>query len=49
MIDDQKLHAVSLGMPIDAGTTVIVTKTHGRKIQVRPARDEELQVGTRDA
>ncbi len=43
MIEDQKLDAVSTGMPIDAGTAVIVIKTHGRKIQVRAARDEELQ------
>ncbi len=42
-IGDKKLDAISTGMPIDAGTAVIVIKTHGRQIQVRAAQEEEIK------
>ncbi len=41
-IDSQKMDAVSTGMPIDAGTDVIVIKTDAGKIHVRAASPEEL-------
>lgn len=43
VLDDQKLDAVSMGMPIDAGTHVIVARIQGSRVQVRPADPEELQ------
>lgn len=43
VVDDQKFHAVSLGMPIDAGTRVIVARIQGSRLQVRPAEPEDLQ------
>lgn len=42
-IDSQKLDAVSIGMPIDAGSRVIVTKTDTGKIHVRAALDDESE------
>lgn len=42
VIDDQKLDAVSIGMPIDAGSTVTVTSVDGGKIHVRSITDDEL-------
>lgn len=40
-IDSQKLDAVSMGMPIDAGSRVIVINTDGGKIHVRAAEANE--------
>jgi len=37
LIEGRKLDAVSIGMPIDAGSDVVVTKIVARKIQVRIA------------
>lgn len=42
VVEEQKLDAVSLGMPIDAGTPVIVARIQGGRVQVRPAEPEEL-------
>ena len=45
----EKVAAVSAGMPIDAGTQVIVTAVAGKRLRVRPAEAEELSgegVGT---
>ena len=42
IIDDQKLDAVSTGMPIDAGNQVVVLSTTAGKIQVRAARADEF-------
>ncbi|TWT76409.1 hypothetical protein CA13_69030 [Planctomycetes bacterium CA13] len=42
-LDSVRVDAVSQGMPIDAGTRVIVTKVEAGKIHVRPVTpDEEL-------
>ncbi len=41
IIDSQKLDAVSTGMPIDAGTRVIVINTDAGKIHVRAATEDE--------
>ena len=43
VLDGEKLHAISLGMPIDAGTHIIVARIQGSRVQVRPAEPEELQ------
>jgi membrane-bound ClpP family serine protease len=40
LIDGRKIDAVSMGMPIDAGSNVVVTKIISRKIQVRLADPE---------
>lgn len=42
VVDGQKLDAVSIGTPIDAGTHVIVVKTSAGKIRVRAALDSEI-------
>jgi len=42
MIDGEKLDAVSTGMPIDAGTALIVISVEGRRLHVRAANDAEL-------
>lgn len=47
-IDGEKLDAVSIGMPIDAGSSVIVTSVDAGRIHVRPATDEEAS-GQTDA
>ena len=41
LIDSQKLDAISTGMPIDAGTRVIITNTDAGIIHVRAAADDE--------
>ena len=41
IIDDQKLDAVSTGMPIDAGSRIVVLNTTAGKVQVRAARADE--------
>ncbi len=46
MIDGNKLDAVSTGMPIDAGTRVIVTNIEAGKIHVRAALDDETDRAT---
>ncbi|WP_372725476.1 NfeD family protein [Novipirellula sp.] len=40
-VDDVRLDAVSLGMPIDAGQSIIVTKVEAGKIYVRPISEAE--------
>jgi membrane-bound ClpP family serine protease len=40
-IDNLRLDAVSVGIPIDAGTRVVVTKIQAGKVQVRPALEHE--------
>ncbi|KAA1258806.1 hypothetical protein LF1_13300 [Rubripirellula obstinata] len=42
VIDGQKTDAVSIGMPIDAGSTVKVTGVEGGRVHVRLISDEEL-------
>ncbi len=46
-IDHYRLDAVSSGVAIDRGTRVTVTKIQAGKIQVRPARENELEPGVR--
>ena len=41
IIDGEKLDSVSTGMPIDAGTTVIVTSVDAGRVHVRAAADED--------
>jgi hypothetical protein len=41
VIDGKKIDAISTGMPIDAGTTVIVTNTDAGRVHVRAATDED--------
>ncbi len=41
VIDGEKIDAISTGMPIDAGTTVIVTNTDAGRVHVRAATDED--------
>lgn len=41
MIDGEKIDAVSTGMPIDAGTTIIVTSVEVGHVHVRAATDED--------
>lgn len=45
-IDTQKLDAVSTGMPIDAGSRVIVTSIEAAKIHVRAAREDDTDKKT---
>lgn len=42
MIDGEKVDAVSTGMPIDAGATIIVTSVELGRVHVRAASDDEL-------
>ncbi len=48
-VDGQRLNAVSIGVPIDAGVHVIVTKIQAGKIQVRPALESEVNPLQADA
>lgn len=41
VINGEKLDAISTGMPIDAGTTVIVTSTEAGRLHVRAASEED--------
>ena len=41
VIDGKKIDAMSTGMPIDAGTTVIVTSTDAGRVHVRAVTDED--------
>lgn len=43
VIDGEKLDAVSVGLPIDRGTPVVVVSLQGNRIRVRPAREDEVQ------
>ena len=43
VIDGEKIDAVSLGMPIDAGTLVTVTSIQGNRVRVRPSDDQERE------
>ncbi|TWU32974.1 NfeD family protein [Novipirellula artificiosorum] len=45
-LGSQRLDAVSMGMPIDAGSRVRVTKIEAGKIHVRPVSDEEERDGS---
>ncbi len=40
--DTDKVDAVSIGMPIDAGSKVIVTSVEAGKVHVRPATDDDI-------
>lgn len=42
MIDGEKIDAVSTGMPIDAGTQIIVSSVEAGHVHVRPATAEDL-------
>lgn len=42
IIDGEKMDAISTGMPIDAGTPVIVTSIEAGRVHVRAATDEDL-------
>ena len=42
LIDGEKLDAVSTGMPIDAGTTIIVTSVDVGRVHVRAATEDDL-------
>lgn len=42
VIDDQKIDAVSIGMPVDAGSMVTVTSVQGGRVQVRLVSEDEL-------
>ena len=46
VIDDQKVDAVSIGMPIDAGSLVAVTSCEGGRIHVRLVSEEEIAAET---
>ncbi len=48
LIDGHRIDAVSIGVPIDAGTHVIVTKIQAGKIQVRPMLENERQTSSGD-
>jgi membrane-bound ClpP family serine protease len=41
-VDGQRLNAVSIGVPIDAGSHVFITQIQAGKIQVRPALSTEV-------
>jgi membrane-bound ClpP family serine protease len=41
VIDGEKIDAISTGMPIDEGTTVIVTNTDAGRVHVRAATDKD--------
>jgi hypothetical protein len=41
-VGSDRVDAVSIGMPIDAGAKVIVTSIEAGKIHVRPATDEDV-------
>lgn len=47
--DRDKVDAVSIGMPIDAGSKVVVTSVEAGKVHVRPATDDDLAVMPADA
>jgi membrane-bound ClpP family serine protease len=42
IIDGERLDAVSLGIPIDAGTPVVVTRVELNRLQVRPATEQDV-------
>ncbi len=42
VIEGTKLDAVSTGMPIDAGTTILVASVEGKRIHVRAATPDDL-------
>jgi membrane-bound ClpP family serine protease len=41
VIEGERMDGVSTGMPIDAGTTLVVTSVDGGRVHVRAATDEE--------
>ena len=43
-----RVDAVSIGMPIDAGTRIVVTSVEAGKVHVRPATDEDLELDQAD-
>lgn len=43
VVDGEKIDAISNGMPIDAGTDVIVTSTDAGRVHVRAATDEDRE------
>ncbi len=43
VIGDDKVDAVSIGMPIDAGSSVVVTRVEAGKVHVRPATAQDTQ------
>ena len=42
IIDGEKIDAVSIGMPIDAGTKVVVTSVEAGRVHVRAATEDDL-------
>jgi membrane-bound ClpP family serine protease len=42
MIDGEKIDAVSIGMPIDAGTKVVVTSVDAGRVHVRAASKDDV-------
>lgn len=41
VVNGDRMDAVSIGMPIDAGSKIVVTRIEAGKVQVRPATDDE--------
>lgn len=48
-IGGERVDAVSIGMPIDAGTLVVVTSVQAGKVRVRPASEADLHAGQQPA
>jgi membrane-bound ClpP family serine protease len=46
IVEDQKVDAVSTGMPIDSGSEIIVTSVQGGRIQVRLVDENDVAVET---
>ncbi|MEM9586506.1 MAG: NfeD family protein [Planctomycetota bacterium] len=47
-VDHHNLDAVSVGMPIERGTPVVVTRVQGSRVTVRPATADEITEQTSD-
>jgi len=41
-VGGERVDAVSIGMPIDAGTKVVITSVQAGKVRVRPASEEDV-------
>jgi membrane-bound ClpP family serine protease len=41
VVGSDRMDAVSIGMPIDAGTPIVVTRIEAGKVHVRPATDDD--------
>lgn len=49
VVDGQRLHAESQGMPVEPGTPVVIIGTVSNRVVVRPLRPEELAAATGSA